>query len=247
MGMGFAIYSYLGYYNVCYLGGEVRDPDPRHSRSRILIASRRDRPLRAGATGVTGVVCAEAARKRKSNLTGPVHARRAWPVGRVACPPSASWELLRVGVFGAARLSRQLPNCRGPRGALLRWVSAVDLTDPSRSARSDSSGRWCSSGALRPRHRHQGPHRDPHPRTVHRPGLRGGAATESPARSTTTLADMCLYPLPPRWHSSAGSSSDVQLGGLFIASARATLWRASCVFSSGRSIARRVADGERET
>ena len=25
-GMGLAIYSYLGYYNVCYLGGEVRDP-----------------------------------------------------------------------------------------------------------------------------------------------------------------------------------------------------------------------------
>ncbi len=40
-GMGFAIYSYLGYYNVCYLGGEVREPgpddpagDPHQRRSR---------------------------------------------------------------------------------------------------------------------------------------------------------------------------------------------------------------------
>ena len=38
-GMGFAIYSYLGYYNVCYLGGEVRDPARTIPRSILLSAA----------------------------------------------------------------------------------------------------------------------------------------------------------------------------------------------------------------
>lgn len=37
-GMGFAIYSYFGYYNICYLGGEVRDPARTIPRS-ILVSS----------------------------------------------------------------------------------------------------------------------------------------------------------------------------------------------------------------
>src|SRR5437764_5714706 len=37
-GMALAIYSYLGYYNVCYLGGEVRDPARTIPRS-ILASS----------------------------------------------------------------------------------------------------------------------------------------------------------------------------------------------------------------
>jgi amino acid transporter len=36
--MGYAIYSYLGYYNVCYLGSEVRDPARTIPRS-ILVSS----------------------------------------------------------------------------------------------------------------------------------------------------------------------------------------------------------------
>ncbi|HKB02817.1 MAG TPA: APC family permease [Gemmataceae bacterium] len=35
-GMGLAIYSYLGYYNVCYLGAEVRDPARTIPRSILL-------------------------------------------------------------------------------------------------------------------------------------------------------------------------------------------------------------------
>lgn len=38
-GMGLAIYSYLGYYNVCYLGAEVRDPARTIPRSILLSAS----------------------------------------------------------------------------------------------------------------------------------------------------------------------------------------------------------------
>src|SRR5204863_297780 len=37
-GMGFAIFAYLGYYNVCYLGGEVRDPAKTIPRSILLSA-----------------------------------------------------------------------------------------------------------------------------------------------------------------------------------------------------------------
>jgi APA family basic amino acid/polyamine antiporter len=37
-GMGFAIYSYFGYYNICYLGSEVRDPARTIPRS-ILVSS----------------------------------------------------------------------------------------------------------------------------------------------------------------------------------------------------------------
>ena len=36
--MGFAIYSYFGYYNVCYLGGEVRDPARTIPRSILVSA-----------------------------------------------------------------------------------------------------------------------------------------------------------------------------------------------------------------
>jgi amino acid transporter len=38
VGMSLAIYSYLGYYNVCYLGGEVRDPARTIPRSILLSA-----------------------------------------------------------------------------------------------------------------------------------------------------------------------------------------------------------------
>jgi basic amino acid/polyamine antiporter, APA family len=38
LGMGFAIYSYFGYYNICYLGAEVRDPAKTIPRS-ILASS----------------------------------------------------------------------------------------------------------------------------------------------------------------------------------------------------------------
>src|SRR5262249_56978000 len=35
-GMALAIYSYLGYYNICYLGSEVRDPARTIPRSILL-------------------------------------------------------------------------------------------------------------------------------------------------------------------------------------------------------------------
>src|SRR5262249_4369075 len=39
LGMGFAIYSYLGYYNVCYLGAEVRDPARTIPRAILISAA----------------------------------------------------------------------------------------------------------------------------------------------------------------------------------------------------------------
>ena len=50
-GMGFAIYSYLGYYNVCYLGGEVRDPARTIPRSILAQRAGRRRAVHARPSG----------------------------------------------------------------------------------------------------------------------------------------------------------------------------------------------------
>ena len=74
-GMGFAIYSYLGYYNVCYLGGEVRDPARTIPRSILLSALAVVVLFSLVHLAITGVVPWREAAAGEGQPDG----RRSWP------------------------------------------------------------------------------------------------------------------------------------------------------------------------
>jgi amino acid transporter len=68
-GMGLAIYSYFGYYNVCYLGGEVRDPARTIPRSILISAIAVVVLFALLHLAIVGVVPWQEAAKSTDNLT----------------------------------------------------------------------------------------------------------------------------------------------------------------------------------
>jgi amino acid transporter len=68
-GMSLAIYSYLGYYNVCYLGGEVRHPERTIPRAILTSALLVVVLFTLVHLAVAGVVPSGDAEQAKSNLT----------------------------------------------------------------------------------------------------------------------------------------------------------------------------------
>jgi amino acid transporter len=75
LGMGFAIYSYLGYYNVCYLGAEVRDPARTIPRAILLSALAVVVLFTLVQLAVTGAMPWQEAAKETDNLTAAFMAR----------------------------------------------------------------------------------------------------------------------------------------------------------------------------
>ena len=67
--MALAIYSYLGYYNVCYLGGEVRNPERTIPRAILTSALLVVVLFTLVHLAVAGVVPSGDAEQAKSNLT----------------------------------------------------------------------------------------------------------------------------------------------------------------------------------
>ena len=122
-GMGLAIYSYFGYYNVCYLGGEVRDPARTIPRSILVSALAVVVVFALTQLAITGVVpWAEA--KKSDNLTAEF-------MQRVHGPTAATLvTLLLIGSCFASCFSGLLGYSRVPfaaarDGNFFRWFGAV--------------------------------------------------------------------------------------------------------------------------
>jgi amino acid transporter len=128
-GMGFAIYSYLGYYNVCYLGGEVRDPARTIPRSILLSAATVVVLFLLVHLALTGVVPWREARVEpaKSNLTAEFMTRchGQWAATLVTvCLVGSCFASCFSGTLGYSRV----PFAAARNGHFFRWFAAVHPT-----------------------------------------------------------------------------------------------------------------------
>jgi len=126
-GMGFAIYSYLGYYNVCYLGGEVRDPARTIPRSILVSALAVIVLFTLVQLAITGVVPWREARdvqEARDNLTAVfmtrVHGQ--WAATLVTiCLIGSCFASAFSGTLGYSRV----PFAAAREGHFFRWFAAV--------------------------------------------------------------------------------------------------------------------------
>ena len=130
-GMSLAIFSYLGYYNVCYLGAEVRDPARTIPRSILLSALIVVVLFTLVHLAIVGVVPWREAAQETEQPDGRVHGPAARAVGPRPGDAAADRELLRLVLLGHARLF-----ARAVRGGDRRGTS---------SAGSRRSTRGCTS------------------------------------------------------------------------------------------------------
>jgi amino acid transporter len=124
VGMGFAIYSYLGYYNVCYLGGEVRDPARTIPRS-ILVSSLAVVVLFTLVhLAITGALDWREAAEKKDNLIayfmGKFRGQEAAAVVTV-CLVGSCFASAFSGLLGYSRV----PYAAAREGHFFRWFGAV--------------------------------------------------------------------------------------------------------------------------
>lgn len=126
-GLGFAIYSYLGYYNVCYLGGEVRDPARTIPRAILTSSLVVIVLFMLVHIAITGVVPWREAAASKDNLTADF-------MGRVRGQWAASVvTVMLVGSCFASAFSGTLGYSRVPYAAakdghFFSWFAAVHPT-----------------------------------------------------------------------------------------------------------------------
>jgi amino acid transporter len=128
-GMGFAIYSYFGYYNVCYLGAEVRDPARTIPRAILLSAGAVVVLFVLVHLAMTGVVPWREAKADpvRDNLTAEfmrrIHGDRAAAVVSVLLIGSCFASCF-AGILGYSRV----PYAAAKEGHFLRWFAAVHPT-----------------------------------------------------------------------------------------------------------------------
>jgi amino acid transporter len=123
-GLGFAIYSYLGYYNVCYLGGEVRDPARTIPRAIIVSSLAVILLFTLIHIAITGVVPWREAATYKDNLTAEFmsRVRGQWAASLVT--------VMLVGSCFASAFSGTLGYSRVPYAAakdghFFKWFAEV--------------------------------------------------------------------------------------------------------------------------
>jgi amino acid transporter len=123
-GMGFAIYSYLGYYNVCYLGGEVRDPARTIPRAILTSALAVILLFTLVHLAITGVVPWREAAQEKDNLTAKFmrDVRGQWAAVFVSvCLVGSCFASAFSGLLGYSRV----PYAAAREGHFFRWFGAV--------------------------------------------------------------------------------------------------------------------------
>jgi amino acid transporter len=123
-GMAFAIYSYLGYYNVCYLGGEVRNPTrtiPRAILTSALVVVVLYPLIQLA---ITGVVPPDEAAKSTDNLTADFmnRVRGPWAATLVTvCLIGSCFASVFSGTLGYSRV----PFAAAQDGEFFCWFAAV--------------------------------------------------------------------------------------------------------------------------
>lgn len=126
-GMALAIYSYLGYYNVCYLGGEVRNP-ARNIPRAILTSGIVIVVLYAlFHLAITGVIPPSEAVKETDNVTAAfmnrIHGPEAATIVTL-CLVGSCFASAFSGLFGYSRV----PYAAALDGNFFRWFAAVHPT-----------------------------------------------------------------------------------------------------------------------
>jgi amino acid transporter len=123
-GMSLAIFSYLGYYNVCYLGAEVRDPARTIPRSILLSSLIVVVLFTLVHLAIVGFIPWREAAKETDNLTAEfmMRARGAWARNLVT--------MLLIGscfasCFSGALGYSRVPYAAATEGHFFRWFAAV--------------------------------------------------------------------------------------------------------------------------
>jgi amino acid transporter len=125
--MGLAIYSYLGYYNVCYLGGEVRNPGRTIPRAILLSAATVIVLFTLVQLAITGVVPWQETAAYKDNLTAEfmTRCRGPWAGTLVTiCLVGSCFVSCFSGTLGYSRV----PFAAARDGNFFRWFGAVHPT-----------------------------------------------------------------------------------------------------------------------
>lgn len=136
VGMALAIYSYLGYYNVCYLGGEVRNPARTIPRSILISALAVVVLFTLTHLAILGVVpWREAAvAPAKDNLTAEFMARTRGPAAATLATALLIGSCFASCFAGTLGYSR-VPYAAAKEGHFFRWFAGVhpDRKLPHRS------------------------------------------------------------------------------------------------------------------
>jgi amino acid transporter len=122
--MALAVYSYLGYYNVCYLGGEVRDPARTIPRSILTSALAVVVLFALVQLSITGVVPWREAKGYPDNLTAEFMSRihGPWAATLVTvCLVGSCFASAFSGTLGYSRV----PFAAAREGHFFRWFAAV--------------------------------------------------------------------------------------------------------------------------
>jgi amino acid transporter len=126
-GMGFAIYSYLGYYNVCYLGGEVREPARTIPRAILASALAVIVLFTLVQLAITGAMPWREAAQEKDNLTAEFmrRVRGDWAAIFVSvCLVGSCFASAFSGILGYSRV----PYAAAREGHFFPWFGAVHPT-----------------------------------------------------------------------------------------------------------------------
>jgi basic amino acid/polyamine antiporter, APA family len=127
LGMGFAIYSYLGYYNVCYLGEEVRNPARTIPRAILASALIVVVLFFLVHLAITGVIPWREAKASTDNLTADFmyRVRGQWAASFVTvCLVGSCFASAFSGLMGYSRV----PFAAAREGHFFRWFAAVHPT-----------------------------------------------------------------------------------------------------------------------
>lgn len=126
-GMALAIYSYLGYYNVCYLGGEVRNPARNIPRAILTSAVVIVILYALFHLAITGVIPPSEAVKETDNVTAAfmkrIHGPEAATIVTI-CLVGSCFASAFSGLFGYSRV----PYAAAQDGNFFRWFAAVHPT-----------------------------------------------------------------------------------------------------------------------
>lgn len=123
-GMALAIYSYLGYYNVCYLGGEVRNPARTIPRAILTSAAAVVVLFTLVQLAITGVIPPDEAAKSTDNLTADFMARVRGPWAATlvtVCLIGSCFASVFSGTLGYSRV----PYAAAKEGEFFGWFAAV--------------------------------------------------------------------------------------------------------------------------
>ena len=123
-GMGFAIYSYFGYYNICYLGDEVRDPARTIPRSILVSTLAVVVLFTLIHLAIVGVIPWKEAAQSKENLTADfmqrIHGRWA-AVAVTICLIGSCFASAFSGMLGYSRV----PFAAARNGHFFHWFATI--------------------------------------------------------------------------------------------------------------------------